>query len=127
MRILSDAALLVGDAGDLKRALAEGATEIRQRVWDDYENAWSGLTPLQQAVVERLAVEGPQSAPFSAPALQAYADAVGEAVEPPAVQAAIEALRQKNILWRSARGQYALDDQGMAEWLKLRSDGAGQA
>ncbi len=126
MRILSDAALLVGDAGDLKRALADGATEIRQRVWDDYENAWSGLTPLQQAVVERLAVEGPQSAPFSAPALQVYADVVGEAVEPPAVQAAIEALRQKNILWRSARGQYALEDQGMAEWLKLRAEKVGQ-
>lgn len=126
MRILSDAALLVGDAGELKRALADGATGLRQRVWDDYETAWSGLTPLQQAVVERLAVEGPQSAPFSAPALQAYADAVGDAVEPPAVQAAIEALRQKNILWRSARGQYALDDQGMAEWLTVRAERAGQ-
>lgn len=119
-RILSDAALVVGDAGELKRALAGGAADLRQRVWDDYENTWSGLSPLQRAVAERLAAEGAQAAPFSATALKAYGEAIGETVEAPAVQTAIEALRQKNIVWRSARGQYALEDQGLAEWLKTR-------
>ncbi|WP_175429992.1 AAA family ATPase [Azospirillum argentinense] len=103
-RILSDAALLVGDAKELKRGLADGAKELRQRVWEDYENTWSGLSPIQRAVAERLAEEGSQAAPFSGTALKAYAEALGETVEAPAVQAAIETLRQKNIVWRSARG-----------------------
>ncbi|MEI8397456.1 MAG: AAA family ATPase [Rhodospirillaceae bacterium] len=121
--ILSDAALAVGDARELKRLLADGAQELRQRICDDYQNVWTGLSPLQRAIAERLAAEGARAAPFSGTALEAYADAVGETVEAPAVQTAIEALRQRNIVWRSARGQYALDDQGMAEWLTTRSAG----
>ncbi len=120
-QILKDIALETGDAGELKRTLSESAETLRRRLWEDYENAWSSLTPLQQAITERLSVEETQLAPFSTSALAAYSKTVGETVETPAVQAAIEALRQKNLVWRSARGQYALEDQGMGDWLKARS------
>lgn len=120
-QILKDLALDVGDAAELKTALSNGAETLRRRLWEEYESAWSSLTPLQRAVVERLGTEETQAAPFSAASLRAYSQAVGEAVEAPAVQAAIEALRQKNLVWRSARGQYALEDQGISEWLKARS------
>lgn len=33
------------------------------------------------------------------------------------VQKALESLREKEIVWRSGRGAYALEDGGMAEWL----------
>ncbi|WP_207456322.1 AAA family ATPase [Azospirillum sp. SYSU D00513] len=120
-QILKDIALETGDAGELKTTLSEGAEALRRRLWEDYENAWSSLTPLQQAVIERLSDEETQAAPFSAAALAGYSKTIGEAVEAPAVQTAIEALRQKNLVWRSARGQYALEDQGMSEWIKARA------
>ncbi|OYD83741.1 AAA family ATPase [Azospirillum brasilense] len=118
-QILKDIALDDG-AGELRKALSTGAETLRGRLWQDYESAWSSLTPLQQAVIERLVTEEAQFTPFSAASLAAYSSDVGEPVEVPSVQAAIEALRRDNLVWRSARGQYALEDQGMAEWLKAR-------
>ncbi|WP_051340836.1 ATP-binding protein [Azospirillum halopraeferens] len=118
-QILKDIALDEG-AGELRTALSAGAQTLRGRLWQDYESAWSSLTRLQQAVIERLVAEEAKFTPFSAASLAAYSAAVGDAVEVPSVQAAIEALRRDNLVWRSARGQYALEDQGMAEWLKAR-------
>ena len=115
--ILKDMALGLGDATELRASLEDNAAAMRRRVWEDYENAWSSLTPLQRAVLTRLVGEDTAFSPFSAASLAAYAQSVGEPVEASSVQAAIEALRQKNLIWRSARGQYALEDQGLAEWL----------
>lgn len=108
---------LDGGAGELAMALQNGAAALRRQLQEEYEATWSGLTPLQQAALERLGEEGAQCAPFSAASLAAYTAAVGEAVEAPTAQTAIEALRQRNLVWRSARGQYALEDQGLADWL----------
>lgn len=119
-QILKDIAL-DGGAGELAMALQNGAAALRRRLQEEYEATWSGLTPLQQAVLERLGEEGAQCAPFSAASLAAYTAAVGEAVEAPTAQTAIEALRQRNLVWRSARGQYALEDQGLADWLREKN------
>lgn len=116
--LLKDMALGLGDAGTLKTTLAENARVLRRRLWEDHGNAYSSLTPLQKAVLGRLIGEGANVAPFSAASLAAYANAVGEPVDASAVQGAIEALRQKNIIWRSARGQYALEDQSVADWFQ---------
>jgi hypothetical protein len=32
------------------------------------------------------------------------------------VQAALDGLREKNLIWRSARGAYALEDESLAQW-----------
>ncbi|MBL8572478.1 MAG: ATP-binding protein [Hyphomicrobiaceae bacterium] len=117
IQLLKDIALELGNAGELKTALADGATAIRQRRDDEFLGAWMALAPLQQAVLAHLADRREQVAPFSAPALAAYATAIGSAVEAAAVQSAIAALRDKNLIWKSARGQYALEDQAMGEWI----------
>jgi hypothetical protein len=119
-QILKDIALDDG-AGELRTALQNGARALRERLWREHEAIWTSLTPLQQAVIERLGAEGAQFTPFSAASLTGYAAVIGETVETTSVQAAIEALRQKNLVWRSARGQYALEDQAIADWLRLRA------
>jgi Mn-dependent DtxR family transcriptional regulator len=37
-----------------------------------------------------------------------------------AVQKALDALRTKEVVWRASRGEYALEDQGMSDWLVTR-------
>lgn len=121
--LIADMVLLQGSSGALRTTLATNAAAVRERLWEEYDNAYGVLTPLQRAVLERLAAEGPRFTPYSAASLAVYIAAVGETVEISAVQAAVESLRERDILWRSARGQYALEDQGMLGWLRARSDG----
>ena len=123
--VLREIALGEGKAPSLKRALATGATALRERLWEDYDRDHDAMSALQKAVLTRLMEEGDRFAPFTAASLAAYSAALGEAVETPAVQTAIEALRQKNIIWRSARGAYSLEDRGMIEWFRARQ-GAGE-
>jgi hypothetical protein len=33
------------------------------------------------------------------------------------VQKAIDVLREKELVWKASRGEYALEDSGIAEWL----------
>ncbi len=80
------------------------------------------LTPLQAAVLKVLARRGSGYAPFEAATLQAY-QAVLQAANPagdakadvPAVQQALIALQEKALVWRAARGVYALEEATLAE------------
>ena len=116
--VLEAAALGGGKAASLGAALADGALTLRRRVWRDFEAEWAGLTALQRAVLERIAVTGVDFQPFAAAAVAAYASAIGRDVSVSDVQNAIDALRQRNLVWRSGRANYALDDQELAEWLR---------
>ena len=116
--VLEAAALGGGKAASLGAALADGALTLRRRVWRDFEAEWAGLTALQRAVLERIAVTGVDFQPFAATAVAAYASAIGRDVSVSDVQNAIDALRQRNLVWRSGRANYALDDQELAEWLR---------
>jgi len=80
------------------------------------------LTPLQAAVLKVLARRGTDYAPFEAATLQAYqavlqaANPAGEAkADVPAVQQALIALQEKALVWRAARGVYALEEATLAD------------
>lgn len=118
--VLKDMAFSVDKAGALKKSLAEGATNLRARLWEDYEREYDALTDVQRAVLSLLIETGNGFSPFNSGALERYAEAVGEPVTARDAQTALEGLRQRNIVWRSARGTYALEDQGMAEWFRVR-------
>jgi hypothetical protein len=36
------------------------------------------------------------------------------------IQAAIDSLREKELVWKSSRGAYALEDKAFGEWLRQR-------
>lgn len=101
-------------------ALAAG-----QRQADDegqMESEYLGLKPLEQAVLWRLLAQGQRFRPYDAEALRFYRDKTGAAVNPQKVQNALEALRQRSpaIVWKSARGEYAVDDAAMHRWFEQR-------
>ncbi len=80
------------------------------------------LTPLQSSVLRVLAESGSAYAPFEARTLQRYRErmqqiAPGSPVEPDIanVQQALAALQDKALVWRAARGVYALEDSFLAE------------
>jgi hypothetical protein len=84
-----------------------------------------GLTPLQSCVLRVIAVRGSTYAPFEAETMAAYS-AVIQAIDPKYnvtidvsnAQQALSALQDKALVWRAARGVYALEDAGLAELLQ---------
>lgn len=80
------------------------------------------LTPLQSAVLRVLAAAGADYAPFEAATL-ARCQRVLKAIAPKAkivadvsnVQQALAALQEKALVWRAARGVYALEDSSLAD------------
>ena len=86
------------------------------------------LRPLPSAVLREMASKGRDYAPFEGRTMKRYArwleriDAE-HAIEPSAtnVQAALESLKQRGLVWRASRGVYALEEMQLAEL--MRSDG----
>lgn len=83
------------------------------------------LTPLQSAVLRVMAKAGQNYAPFEAQTLERYrtvlaAVAPNVRIEPESnnVQAALAALQEKGLVWRAARGVYALEDTFLAELMR---------
>ncbi|AWI84129.1 hypothetical protein CEW88_10820 [Alloyangia pacifica] len=115
------AAWLPGSAG-LKRTLQERADELRARVWDQYGSDFDGLTTLQRAVLEVLIRDGANFAPFHEKTVQRIAGIAGRKTSAQAVQKALDALRDRQLVWRPGRGRYALEDPDMRDWLLARME-----
>jgi len=92
------------------------------------------LTPLQSAVLRVLAEGGEDYRPFEAGTLARYKETLerageidGEAkVDVPSVQGALQALQDKSLVWRAARGVYALEDSALRDVLTGPPAGDGQ-
>lgn len=115
--MIGEIALDLGAASNLGQMLKQGAEGIRNRIWDSMESEVAGLTELQQAVLGVMVKKGKDFSPFTEDSLKAYRELLGqEALAAHTVQAALDGLREKNLIWRSARGAYALEDESLAQW-----------
>lgn len=100
------------------RRLAEEMNEVQRKVI-------RSLTPVQQAVLRVMAATGQDYAPFETATLELYRKAMGLAgvaaddikADVPGVQAALLALQEKKLIWRAARGVYAIEEQSVMELL----------
>lgn len=97
----------------------------RQRQADDeaqMESAYLGLKPLEQAVLWRLLEQGQRFRPYDGDALRFYQEKSGASVSAQKAQNALESLRQgmPALVWKSARGEYAVDDAAMHRWFEQR-------
>lgn len=86
------------------------------------ESDFLALRPLEQAVVWRMLAQGARFRPYDAEALHFYSDKTGAPVSRAMAQKAMEALRnrQPSVVWKSARGEYAIDDVAMHRWYAER-------
>lgn len=118
-KIMSEIALEEGAAHSLGERLARGAIARQDEIWDEFSKAYNNLTRTQQAVLKLLIEGGPHFEPFSESTAALCAKIVGAPVQ---VQKALDALRKKDLVWRSARGEYALDDPSFGDWFLRRDE-----
>ncbi len=99
------------------------AAERRQRDEEtQMESDYSGLKPLEQAVLWRLLEQAQRFRPYDGEALRFYQAKTGKRVSAQQAQAALESLRERqpSVVWKSARGEYAVDDAAMHRWYQQR-------
>jgi len=118
---------LAGLTGRFEAALMDAA---RLQQADDearMESDYLGLKPTEQAVLSRMLEQGPRYRPYDAEALRSYREKTGHPVSAAQAQRALEALRQRTppFVWKSARGEYALEDAAMHRWFEKLA-GAGR-
>lgn len=99
----------------LEAAQAQQAQDEAQMASD-----YVGLKPTEQAVLWRMLEQGPRYRPYDAEALRFYRDKAGHPVNAAQAQRALESLRQRMpaMVWKSARGEYALEDAAMHRWFE---------
>lgn len=84
------------------------------------QSQFLGLKPLEQAVIWRLLDQGGRFRPYDADSLKFYTEKTSskKTISPAQVQSSIDTLRSltPTMIWKSARGEYALDDVLMHTW-----------
>jgi len=113
---------LSGTTGRFEPALLAAASERQREEEAQMESEYLGLKPLEQAVLWRMLEQGRRFRPYDAEALTFYQSATGKKVSPPQAQNALEALRERTpaLVWKSSRGEYAVDDAAMHRWFDQR-------
>ncbi|MEY4750698.1 MAG: hypothetical protein RIQ60_2912 [Pseudomonadota bacterium] len=108
--------------GRFEPALLQAARDRQTQDETQMESDYLGLKPTEQAVLWRMLDQGPRYRPYDAEALRFYRDKTGRPVNTAQAQRALEALRQRTpaLVWKSARGEYALQDAAMHRWFDAR-------
>lgn len=105
-------------------------SEEVQRLTDEMNQVQMGvihsLTPIQSSVLRVMAATKENYAPFEAATMEKYRKAMtlaGLAIDDakadvPGVQQALIALQEKKLVWKAARGVYAIEEQGIVDLLR---------
>ena len=110
-----------------EQAVLQAAKERQLADEAQMESEYLALRPLEQAVLWRLLEQGPRFRPYDGEALRFYRECVTGRVTPQMAQRALESLRERNpaLVWKSARGEYAVDDAAMHRWFEQRASQSG--
>jgi hypothetical protein len=105
-----------------EQALLALATQKLAQDRQQMESDYLALRPVEQAVIWRMLEQGPRFRPYDADALRFYSEKTGTPVSRAMAQKAMEAMRERqpSIVWKSARGEYAVDDAAMPRWYAQR-------
>ncbi len=120
-QVLSPLAALTGR---FEPALLEAAQHQQAEDEAQMESDYLGLKPTEQAVLWRMLEQGPRFRPYDAEALRFYREKTAHRVNTTQAQRALETLRERMppLVWKSARGEYALEDAAMHRWYEKRSE-----
>lgn len=105
-----------------EQAVLDAALQRQQDDEAQMESEFLALKPIERAVLWRLLDLGPRFRPYDGEALGFYRERVGARVSPQQAQKALESLRERTpaLVWKSARGEYAVDDAAMHRWFEQR-------
>ncbi|MCY7315771.1 MAG: ATP-binding protein [Rubrivivax sp.] len=113
---------LASTRGRFEAALKKAAVQRERQDEAQMASDYLGLKPIEQAVLWRMLEQGPRFRPYDGDALRFYRDTLGRPVSAQQAQQALESLRQRTpaLVWKSARGEYAVEDAAMPRWYQLR-------
>jgi hypothetical protein len=113
---------LSGISGRFEPALRQAAQEQQEQDEAQMESDFLGLKASEQAVLWRMLEQASRFRPYDAEALRFYRDKVSRPMSVQQAQKALEALRQRTpaLVWKSARGEYAVEDAAMHRWYQGR-------
>lgn len=115
---------LVERKGRFEDYVTELAVEHRQDDERQMEADYLALKPLEQAILWRLLERANMKRfrPYDAESLAFYSEKAGSPVNAQQAQTALEALRDRtpSLVWKSSRGEYAVDDAAMHRWYAAR-------
>ena len=114
--------------GRFEDQLLEAARRRQLEDEAQMESEFLSLRPIEQAVLWRLLEQGSRFRPYDAEALKFYREklnapgAAAVKVTAQTAQNAVEGIRQRTpaLVWKSARGEYAVDDAMMHSWYGRR-------
>lgn len=108
-----------------EQAVLQAAKERQQADEAQMESEYLALKPLEQALLWRLLEMGQRFRPYDADALRFYREKAHAKVTVQQAQNALESLRNRYpaLVWKSARGEYAVDDAAMHRWFEQRARG----
>ncbi|MES2820493.1 MAG: ATP-binding protein [Pseudomonadota bacterium] len=109
------------DPLDGPQRFAEEVARQAEAINQDMLRVVRSLTPIQSAVLRVMAVTGQDFAPFETATLERYRKALKQAgvkaadakADVPGVQAALTALQDKKLVWKAARGVYAVEEHSL--------------
>ena len=106
-----------------EQAVLQAAQARQQDDEAQMESEYLALKPLEQAVLWRLLEMGQRFRPYDAEALRFYREKAQAKVTVQQAQNALESLRNRHpaLVWKSARGEYAVDDAAMHRWFEQRT------
>lgn len=105
-----------------EQAVLDAARDRQQGDEAQMESEYLALKPLEQAVLWRMLEKGQRFRPYDAEALRFYREKVKGKITVQQAQNALESLRDRHpaLVWKSARGEYAVDDAAMHRWFEQR-------
>lgn len=111
-----------GIEGRFEPAVAAAADQRQRDDEAQMRSEFLGLKPLERAVLWRLLEQEQRFRPYDAETLGFYQQKTGRKVTAQQAQNALESLRQHTpaLVWKSARGEYAVDDAAMHRWYRAR-------
>lgn len=111
---------LAAGEGRFEAELLNAARQRQQLDEAQMASDYLGLKPAEQAVLWRMLEQGTRYRPYDAEALRFYREKVNRPVNVAHAQKALETLRQRMpaLIWKSARGEYSLEDAAMHRWFE---------
>lgn len=113
---------LAGPDADFHGRLQARADAYESKLDAEHSETFEGLSKLESGVLRWVLEQGPAAQLFTKEALKFYGDLVGKPVSPGSARDAVQALRNMEppVLWKSDRGDYALENTDMLRWFKAR-------
>lgn len=119
---------LASSEGRFEDQVLEAASRRQRDDESQMESEFLSLRPIEQAVLWRLLEQSSRFRPYDAEALKFYREKLntpgGPTVKVTAqtAQAAVESIRERTpaLVWKSARGEYSVDDAMMHIWYANR-------